>query len=214
MIQCAIQSHPARASLAHALADRLAALHPVICEDPDPEAGPGPWRSFELCLQTASGRASHLLVIQDDAETCPGFTSAVRRIARVVGDAALVCLWHGEYPRTTALQVKRAAERGESLALITVAQWVPLVATLWPARLATQCLADVGTPPLAYADDNIIGRWTTRSRTRVLVSVPNLVEHPDTLPSLMGRRITQPRRSMCYTGDYPVGQVDWRLPTY
>lgn len=70
--------------------------------------------------------------------------------------------------------------------------FVPVVAILWPRHKAEQFLAwaDSGVRlpghPTPRADDGVVARWARREKQEFRVTVPSLVEHPDTVPTVKG----------------------------
>lgn len=72
--------------------------------------------------------------------------------------------------------------------------FMPVVAVLWPLEAAREFLAwaddNPGLPGQREprSDDAMAGRWKMVGRKTVRATVPSLVQHPDTEPSLIGRR--------------------------
>jgi hypothetical protein len=94
---------------------------------------------------------------------------------------------------------------------------VPAVALVWPVTLIDPVLewADRQTWPRHFrADDEIIGQAMTALGTRVLATVPSLVEHPDDQPSLVGHRpplkgLNLDRVAVCFIDGDPL-ELDWQ----
>jgi hypothetical protein len=215
VLSVAIQAHPARADLAAGLAAKLAAACPVTVWDPDPGGDPSAWRTYRAALERTPVGVSHRLVVQEDAEPCPGFVAAVGRAVRARPDR-LLCFFHGGQPRENVRRIFAAARRGEAWAVLDPARWVPTVALFWPAGLVTEALAYVDAqswPGRFRADDEIVGRFVRALDVRVLASVPSLVEHPDLVPSLLGRRAAGGRNpdrvACCWIGECDAASIDW-----
>jgi hypothetical protein len=88
--------------------------------------------------------------------------------------------------------------RGERFVSLTSASFVPLVAVLWPLRVAQAFLHWSHTAKTTRADDGNAARWARRTKQQFLVSVPSLVEHNDFTPSVKGGR------------DHIPGAESWR----
>lgn len=191
-----IQAHPARAAL---IARRLLPVLPgaLVVYDPEPHAEVrSAWRSYRAVLTAGvATEATHLLVVQDDTRPHPATQVCARRIA-AARPQRLVSLYHGGFPTMGAINTVRAAEYGERYAEGDTGQWFPCVALVWPRRLAQACLAGTpdGTRQEHSADDAVLAQWLRSRRTTPLVAVPNLVEHPDDVPSLVGCKTGQAYR--------------------
>lgn len=189
-VAVAIQTHPAREAMARALGARIPGATLVF--DPDPLGYRSPWRTYRTALEAqvhADNGATHLLVIQDDAEPCTNFLPAVHLTAAARPDG-LVVLFVGGQPRTLRDAVWGACNRDETFALCPPAQWVPAVAVIWPVPVIAPALEWVTAqryPEKFTADDEIIGRVKTALNLQAWATVPNLVEHPDVVPSLVGK---------------------------
>lgn len=184
-----IQTHPDRADLAAALNTRIPSAQLAV--DPDPYDGlRSPWRTFRHALETTPSEATHRMVIQEDTEPCRDFEQVVRRAVRARPDRLLV-LFVGGLPREHATQVYRACDAGNSWALLDHMRWCPIVCTIWPVPMIRPLLdwVDAQNWPVSFrADDEIVGRWLRATKQQPLATVPSLVEHPDLVPSLIGRR--------------------------
>jgi hypothetical protein len=87
--------------------------------------------------------------------------------------------------------VLRASLAGETWVQLGLGGWVPVVALAWPVEKALQFLnylerGLLGRP--SRADDDVVTRYCKKARVNVWATVPSLVEHPDDVPSLIGRR--------------------------
>lgn len=70
--------------------------------------------------------------------------------------------------------------------------FVPLVAVLWPVRVARNFLDWSVQNKTTRADDGNAAKFMKRARQPFLVTVPSLVEHDDGQPSVKGGRIHKP----------------------
>jgi len=195
-----VQAHPRRSEMAHALA---AEVDGTVVFDPEPDgARASPWRCYRHCLAStpgfesgfaAAGSASHVLVLQDDAAVCHGFIDVFHAAVRARSDRVLVFFVSG-MPVEHSRAVLEACARDEPWAVIDTARWCSAVATCWPVRHVHPMLRFVDAqrwPETFTADDEIIGRYLRHAGERPLASVPSLVQHPDMVPSLVGRKDRQ-----------------------
>jgi hypothetical protein len=166
-----------------------------VVSDPEPDGPASALRTYIECLRTTPPECSHRLVLQDDVELCRDFDSRAHHALRERGDT-LVAFFvpgmalHGRWMR-------EAHARGERwLELPPRANWQPTVALAWPRELAadfvpfaeehvaTRARHRMGT----VGDDPVVGRYVRARRLTVMATVPCLVEHPDTQPSLVKQR--------------------------
>lgn len=194
-----MQAHPSRRLVCER---RLLPELPdaVIVYDPEPGAEvASAWRTYRACLAVAgSPGATHTLIVQDDASPCAGLAIVARRIA-ACRPQRVVSLFHGGHPAGGAVNAVRAYELGLRYSDGDTNAWFPLVAVIWPRHLAAACLAETrdGSVAERAADDAQVGEWMRRRGVRPLVALPNPVEHPDDVPSLVGCKTGQPwRRSV------------------
>lgn len=216
-VSIAIQAHPSRKALVDALRATLPASEAVF--DPEPEAAlTSPWRTYRAALESTPPDATHRLIIQDDAEVAAThFAEAVDLIAACWPDR-LVTLFLANSPRLSARALFKACERGERYAVLPTKPWVPAIALLWPTSLISPVLAFVDEqtwPPGFCADDEIIGRAMTALFQPLIATIPSLVEHPDEVESILGRRRNMAGRDLsrvaaCFIdGDLDPLDFDW-----
>lgn len=123
---------------------------------------------------------------------CRNFAAAVERIAQRHPDVP-VCLFMGGLPRNVAVAAGRAMTRGERYVPLTVSPFMPIPCVLWPKRKARELLHWARSARgLTRADDGNAGKWIRMTKQRVLVTVPSLVEHDDSQPSVKGGRQHRP----------------------
>lgn len=223
-LSIAIQHHPKRPEL---LGPLMAAMTPGpppnIVFDPDPNnPHPSPWRTYRRALEETPAWASHRLIVQDDALVCRSFPLAAQRAVAARPEAVVVFCVLGA-PKSWAMRVITAANSDSPWAELhfgAVRTWLPVVATSWPANVIRPALDYVDSrswPNPFRADDEIAGRIVTDLKLKVLATAPSLVDHPDVVPSSMGRRTAQgglnPNRvAACFIDDSccdPLS-IDWR----
>ncbi len=191
----------------HLLPRLLAALPEgaTVVTDPDTDdLRRSPWRTYLACLRTLEPDATHLLVIQDDAEPCLNFGRAVDLIVRSRPNVPLVLFCPGlGQQRRAILDACRAGERYARLP--TANTFVPAVAVVWPRDSVASILAYAERAPEMTADDGHLGRWAAETGAEILATVPSLVEHPDVERSLVGRHAMSGRNpgriAACWVGD-------------
>lgn len=189
LLSIGIQTHELREPLALELAEMIDRPCELVF-DPAPRGTPSPWRTYRHALETTPTDATHRLVIQDDAIPCLGFVPALERAIAARPDDLLV-LFVGGMPTEHARTLLRACEAGSRWAALNSARWCPAVAVVWPTGLIGEFLAFTDKRRWGdrlTADDEIIGRWCRVAGRQPLATVPSLVQHPDDIPSLNGRR--------------------------
>jgi hypothetical protein len=195
------------------LADVCLAGAAEIVYDPDPRTElRSPWRTYRLCLESGlAAGADSILVLQDDVIVPRNLLGAAELIALSRPESPVAFFVPGK-PTLYVQAIRAARAAGDLLVELPLGTWVPTVATMWPARLAENLLEwfDArGFPRGMVADDEIVGRFLRHVGVRPLASVPSLVEHPDTVPSVMnGRRRVGDgrdpgRRAEFWIGDEP-----------
>ena len=214
-----IQAVPARAHLAEALKESLAPLPTEIIYDEEAVADPNPWRGYRLCL-TDLPDCTHLLVVQDDVVVCQNFAEAVARIAASIEVPACLFTPGGRVVGNTIGAYWQAAKYRRHYVELAFRDLMPAVALLWPAGLIPSVLEyAVRFPNLkdgrpAASDDAKLGEWKRATKQRVLLTVPSLVEHPDTELSVIHPRRTNEGRdrgrvaTLYIKGGDPL-DIDW-----
>ena len=219
-VSVAIQAHPSRAAMAEELLGCLDGRAEIVY-DPMPDDGlRSPWRTYREALERTPAGASHRLILQEDVIVCDRFLDGVDAAVAAHPDR-VVCLFVAGNPALHRDTVFAACDRDDSWAELEVTTWTPVVATLYPVRVIEPLLAwyDAQRFPDAFtADDEIVGRYLRVAIERPLATVPSLVEHPDTVPSVAngGRRggdgLDMGRRAACWIGDCgycDATRIDW-----
>lgn len=64
--------------------------------------------------------------------------------------------------------------------------FVPLVAVLWPYAKAKELAKWGRTAKTTRADDGNVAKWARKTKQHFLVTVPSLVQHDESEPSVKG----------------------------
>lgn len=166
-------------------------------------------------------------MIQEDTIVCDRFLEAVELASAAKPSNPLAFFVPAKPPAYTNA-IYRARMAGLPWATLPTGTWAPLVATLWPVELGKAFLHwydSTRLPPGWHADDEIAGRFLYHVETPILASVPSLVEHPDTVPSVMNghRRVGDgrdpTRRAFFWIGDDDEygcdgAAIDWTAAAY
>ena len=208
-LQIVVQHDQRRAELLPRLLPHLPGAQVVTAE-------PGScWRTYLACLSALDDDASHLLCIQDDAVPCLDFLPTVER-AIAAKPAEILCLF---VPGVNVLQraVLDACNRGEHWAELPKQSFVPVVANVYPRETVEALLQFEAQNPFnarRISDDANIAEFVRRTGRRVLATVPSLVDHDDSVRSLVGTQHTHGRNptrvAACWTGeDWSPSEIDW-----
>lgn len=210
-----IQAHPSRADLLPPLLESLKPL-PVEISLHSSEP-PNPWAGYQQALSNLPD-CTHLLILQDDVIACRNFPLAVERIAEAKPNTPII-LFLANLPRLTANDSLRAANKGLHYVRLRIREFCPCVGILWPRAKAEELMAWVAENPKVpgyprpRSDDAVLGRWSIITRQEILCTIPSLVEHPDTVPSLIGRRAAwgkdKGRVALQWIGDQDPLEIDW-----
>ena len=201
-LSIAIQHHPSRIHLLTNFSN-LGSDYEVV-EDPDPRGRHrSAWRTYRACLERTPPDCTHRLVLQDDAETCPGFLTAALSAIAARPDRMLAFFVPNTLRRGSRLLME-ACQRDEAFCELFLNEWVPVVALCWPRGIVDEFIAWANrhgyTEAHHRADDAIVGTFCRERGVATVATVPSLVEHPDDEPSLTGNS-TRIRRARCYVGD-------------
>lgn len=182
-----VQHHPRRADLLPRL---LALLNdPRVVTDPDPTGARDPWRCYQACLTAVPEDATHALIVQDDCLPCVGFHPRVEQAIRERPDS-IICLFVSQALPVRAA-VLRAVKAGEPWALLNKQAFVPVVATVYPARhvRAIRAWAETLDPKKhRRSDDFMVSQYARAKRVDVWATVPSLADHDGSVPSLIGAK--------------------------
>lgn len=206
-----VQTHPARAELLAALLASLTPTHVLVARDPVPDGRASALRSYLAALALLPEWASHLCVIQDDALPCDGFVAGAAAAIAARPDNP-IAFFTPRQPPDMAYKVKCAVQREETFVELPTRRWAPVVALSWPRELVPEFLAFVEEqkwPAQFGADDEAVGHFLRRRGTALYATVPSLVEHPDVVPSLVGKRPRGGRTAARYIGSDDPLAVAW-----
>lgn len=157
---------------------------------------------------------THLLVLQDDVTVCRNFAPTIERIAQNKPDHP-VSLFLARLPAVAARDALQAMKCGNRYFTLRTRSFVPVVALLWPIAHAQDFLEFAGSTRLISkgSDDAVVWQWMRDRRKKVLVTCPSLVEHPDNVPSTIGRRAKwgadRGRVSLLPIGDQDPLELQW-----
>jgi hypothetical protein len=153
-------------------------------------------------------------VIQDDTIACRNFAPALERVAEANPDTP-VLLFISRIPRRTynlaSLRYGKSRYVDHHLQDL-----VHVVAILWPVEVARSFIEWVDANErrlphrgmLTTSDDAIVTRWMRLTSTRLRVTVPCLVEHPDDVPSTVNQHKVRHGRDSGRTAAYWIGDGD------
>jgi hypothetical protein len=105
-----------------------------------------------------------------------------------------ICLFLSWLPRGVMVDALNAAKRGERFVRYRVSKFVPAIAIIWPRAKAEHFLEWSSTailpghPNRVASDDAVIAEWHRRNQMTIWVTMPSLVQHPDEVESLIGKR--------------------------
>lgn len=188
----------------------------IIETDFDP---PNPWYGYIECL-TDPPDCTHLLIVQDDTITCRNLQPAVELIASVEPNVP-ICLFTPLLPMHSRRAAMEAGREGRCFTQISVRDFLPVVAVLWPVPKAQQFL-EWATGPRAMrhkngrlfverSDDAMGGRWMRNTQQRVLATIPSLIEHPDDVISTIARKNANRTALFWHGQDWDAMSVEWVL---
>lgn len=211
-LSIAIMSHPSRAEQLSRLVAALEAegAKPDVVLDPEPGAKSNPWRTARLAWARTPGIVSHRLVLQDDALICSGFVQGARAALAAKPDVPVSFFvnWIGHQLARCQLD---ACEQRSSWAQFPIYGWYPTVALCLPRELARGLGEYVPPGRQPGADDAITAKFLNGRRARCWQTVPSLVDHDESVPSLQGHAF-QPRYrrdAACFIGDHNPSTIDW-----
>lgn len=208
-LSIAIQHHPSRGELLRPLLSSLNPFPPFVAFDPDPEGRPNPLRTYVRALEYLPAWATHHLVLQDDALPCENFVAAAGS-AIAARPANPIAFFLSEQSQEYHRAARAALDDGDTFATLPLRRWAPVVALCWPRDLVAPFLEHAAEIRGARADDDAVGGFLRSAGAEVLATVPSLVEHPDSAPSVVGRRTRGGRRAAFYVGERDALAIPWR----
>ncbi len=163
----------------------------VVTDHGDP-ARPDTWRAHRACLHAIPAAATHLLVVQDDVLPRPGFHDGVAAAIDAYPEALLLAFVPGFGRQLRSFTMAHRARAAYVPFLVSA--YVPTVAVVYPREVALDLLAWVEKNPRRArgADDNILATYCRDRKIIPRATVPCLVDHDDTVPSV-GRSMRRGR---------------------
>lgn len=162
----------------------------VITDTGPPPANP--WRGYQLCLSDLP-ICTHLCIIQDDAIVCDDFPLALEQVVAARPENPICLFMHGGRILRTEPFAMRARAARKRFVPLYFRDLCPVVAMVWPKEHAEHLLewsktAKLpGMPRPVMSDDAVVGLWAREARVQVLITLPSLVQHPDDVPSTIGK---------------------------
>lgn len=214
MIHYRIQSTASRA----AIRERLLWSIPEAQVIEDSGADANPWRGYQLCL-TDIPDCSHVVIVQDDAIVCDDFTDTVERVISARPDQPICLFLHGGDFLRTLKQAAQLRGNGARFVPLYFRDLMPVVAVAWPKQHAEHFLewsktAKLpGMPRPVRSDDACAGAWMREARVQVLACMPSIVQHPDDVPSTIGKRHMggADKGRAAWWFDRSAGSYDWSV---
>lgn len=219
-VTAVIQAHPLRKHLHGPILKGLSPMETIVSlHSSEP---PNPWEGYQIALErgaSAATKPSHVLVLQDDVVVCRNLPRAVWKIAKRHPEDPVV-LFHSRLPMRNSLHIRQAQMTGARYVLHSHGgKFVPVVALLWPVSKIAPFLEWASTAKLpgwprpARSDDAVVGQWARSTQQNIWITVPSLVQHPDTSDSLIGRQAhwgkDKGRVAMAWIGDQDALDFDW-----
>lgn len=158
----------------------------------------GVWFNAKRCWKLA-GEATHHLVLQDDIVICNNFVNGVVKVIEAFPDD-LISLFHG--PRK---KFDGSCRWGKS-------EGVWGQAVVMPTGMVQEFLdwEKKNIHPSFKHDDSRISLFAIKTKRRVKVPFPNLINHRDTeLKSVLGNKWYKPRVSTDFMGARDPCDFDW-----
>jgi hypothetical protein len=200
--------------------ERLLARAPsatVVADDG--EGRTNPWRGYKKCLSDlpASG---HVAVLQDDTVPCVNFELALERVVAARPDS-VISLFVGGLNNVTRKHYYESCRVGSHWSPIYFRDIHHVCALVWPVDLArdfmlwTETCKIPGHSRIPRSDDAIVGSWAKQTKRTVWATVPSLVQHPDDMPSTIGRAHyngkEKGRTAIQWIGDEDPLAIDWSV---
>ena len=217
-----VQHHRSRTELLPTLLEGLAPLLVEVVPDDGPLPA-NPWRGYQLCLRRFLDSGSGFgLIVQDDVRVCTNLPPAVSKIAEANPDTPVV-LFLAKLPLRVSTLALRAAKKKESYVRtgLRINEFMPVVSVLWPQHKAAEFLTWTEENPKKLghqaprSDDSVAGRWAAITRQTITFTVPSLIQHPDEVKSLIGRKAQwgkdKGRIALMFCEGDPL-EINWDCP--
>ncbi|MBY8881444.1 hypothetical protein [Actinacidiphila acidipaludis] len=208
-VSVSIMAHPSRAARAERLRARFSVFPARVCYDPEPDGEPSTVRTARLAWQPWDPSATHHLVLQDDVTPTDDFEATLLEVVGHEPAAALglFCEW-GSY---SSYAVRLALLSGHAWTE-SVDSYFPTVAGLLPREAAAGLAAHLASRGADAIDDVAVFSYLTdAARLRVLLTIPQLVQHDGDV-SLIGNDGHGVRRSTLLAPELARDGEWWRRP--
>jgi len=196
VLSVVIMAHPKRERLVNRLLTRLDAKPKVVWDDGTNNR----WVTGRRALLAHNKRATHHLVIQDDAIVPVDLIAGVTRALAFIPPRSPMCLYAGSTGKFW-----RAVENNR-MSVPDSTSWLLMNQLHWGVAIAfpTPLIKPMVTwcDQLTHVDnwDKRLSRWTERHNVRVWYPWPSLVDHDIRTPSLVPGRGTKGRRAKRFIG--------------
>jgi hypothetical protein len=188
----------------------------VIVDDEPGEANP--WRGYRKCLSNLPS-TGHVVVLQDDSLPCINFEAALERVIAARPEA-IISLFASGLNNVTRKDYYENSRRGSHWSPVNFRDIHHVIALVWPvgwARTFMEWTDNAKIPghgnKMPRSDDAIVGCWARKQKIEVWTTIPSLVEHPDDVPSTIGRRHMhgkeRGRTAIDWIGDNDPLAIDW-----
>jgi hypothetical protein len=206
VLSVAVMAHPSRSAFVETLVPELPGAEVVWDEKNDR------WDTGRRSLLAYDPRASHHVVVQDDAILCRDFLGGVEAAAAVAGESP-IGLYTGRvrpHQNTITPTVRRALAQGAPFMVAPGPYWG--VALVIPTAHIDELVAWGDGNPTILNYDRRIAAWYEQQAVECWYTVPSLVDHRpvDENPSLISGRVGNRRAHRFCTGS--ALDIDWTRP--
>lgn len=212
-----IQHWPNRPQGLERLLERTPSAQVIVDDDPGQTS---PWRGYQKCLADLPP-TGHVAILQDDSLPCINFELALERVIAARPND-VISLFVGGLNNVTRKDYFTNSKRNLPWSPINFRDIHHVVALVWPVDAARRFLAWVETAKIPghghrmpRSDDAIIGCWARKETITVWATIPSLVEHPDDVPSTIGRRYSngmeRGRTAIQFIGDGDPLEINWTV---
>lgn len=204
-ISATVMAHPKRRIQAEYLASILR-YYPFVNVSVVYDEQSNEWHTGKRSLEAGIGKGDWHVVIQDDAILTPYFYENIEGAILALKEKSLISLYTGT-ARPLGGRVKQAVKNAPDGSWIVFRQLLWGVGIVLPSDHIEPLLEFVKGIELQY--DNKIGEFYCRNGLSVYYCVPSLVDHDDSLDSLIaghGRDINQDPR---VAHKLATGRVEW-----
>ena len=204
MISITIMAHRKREQFIPELLQRLDRPPQVVWDRSDDR-----WETGRRAMLAHDKRASHHLVVQDDAVLCRDLVAGLERALAFVPKRTPVCLYAGRGRPLRAAVERLVDSAGPGTSWLSMSQLHWGVGVLMPVELIRPMVDYCDTRGDVPNYDKRMSRWMQHQRLTVYYTWPSLVDHRDS-PSLVPGRNSNGRRAHLFVGaDRSALECDW-----